>query len=127
MKKTLLTAALSLVAVAMMAVPAKRGQWKTVTLADGTTVRVELRGDEFNHYWQAADGTRYVQNGNTWQAADAQSLLMMKRGAMRRATANRLRMASKRNTKAFTGQKKGLIILVDFPDKQFRSGHDQAL
>lgn len=127
MKKTLLTAALTLTAVAMMAVPAKRGQWKTVTLSDGSTVRVELRGDEFNHYWQAADGTRYVQQGDTWQAADAQALLGMKRAAARRTTANHLRMANKRKATAYRGQKKGLIILVDFPDKQFRSGHDKAL
>ncbi len=127
MKKTLLTAALSLVAVTMMAVPAKRGQWKTVTLTDGTSVRVELRGDEFNHYWQAADGTRYVENDNGWQAADAQALLTMKRAAMRRTAANRLRMGAKRRAQAFKGQKKGLIILVDFPDKQFRSGHDLEL
>lgn len=50
MKKTLLTAALTLATVATMAVPAKRGQWRTVTLSDGQAVRVELRGDEFNHY-----------------------------------------------------------------------------
>lgn len=93
MKKTLLTATLSLVAVTMMAVPAKRGQWKTVTLADGTTVRVELRGDEFNHYWQAYDGTRYVENGDNWKVADAQALLSMKRAAMRRTAANRMRMS----------------------------------
>ena len=30
-----------------VAVPAKRGQWKTVTLTDGSQVRVELVGDEF--------------------------------------------------------------------------------
>ena len=127
MKKPLMTAALSLVAVMMMAVPAKRGQWKTVTLADGTTVRVELRGDEFNHYWQAADGTRYVEKDDLWQVADAQTQLSMKRAAARRAAANRLRMSRKRSAQTFKGQKKGLVILVDFPDKQFVSGHDKAL
>ncbi len=127
MKKTLLTAALSLTALAVMAIPAKRGQWKTVTLSDGTTVRVELRGDEFCHYWQAADGTRYVQNGTTWDKAGAQQLLAMKRAILRQAAANRSRMAKKRNAGAYTGEKKGLIILVDFSDKQFQDGHDQPL
>lgn len=127
MKKTLLTATLSLVAVTLMAVPAKRGQWKTVTLADGTTVRVELRGDEFSHYWQADDGTRYVENGDNWKVADAQALLSMKRAAMRRTAANRMRMSRRNQAQTFKGQKKGLIILVDFPDKQFANGHDKAL
>lgn len=127
MKKTLLTAALTLAAVAMMAVPAKRGQWRTVTLSDGSAVRVELRGDEFNHYWQAADGTRYVENDGVWQKASAQTPMGMQHAAARRTTAHIRRLATKRKAQGYTGNKKGLIILVDFPDKPFKTGHDQAL
>lgn len=127
MKKTLLTAALTLATVATMAVPAKRGQWRTVTLSDGQAVRVELRGDEFNHYWQAADGTRYVENDGVWQKASAQTLMGMRRGAARRNTANIRQLATRRRAQGYTGNKKGLIILVDFPDKPFKAGHTQAL
>lgn len=111
----------------MMAIPAKRGQWQTITLSDGTTVRVELRGDEFSHYWQAADGTRYVQNGTVWAEANAQQLLAMKQAAMRQTAANSKRMAKKHSNKSYIGEKKGLIILVDFNDKSFQDGHDQPL
>ena len=127
MKKALLTTALAMVTMAAMAVPAKRGQWKSVKLNDGTTVRVELRGDEFNHYWQAADGTRYVKNGNTWQEADDTPSASARRAVARRASANIRRAVARQKAQSFKGQKKGLIILVDFPDKQFRIGHDKAL
>ena len=60
MRKLSLTLLLLAMAVMIFAVPARRGLSKTVTLADGTQVRVELRGDEHGHYWQSADGVRYV-------------------------------------------------------------------
>ncbi len=60
MKRTLFfLAVLFGVAVSLHAVPAKRGVWRTITLADGTTVKVESVGDEYFHCLQAADGTRY--------------------------------------------------------------------
>ena len=60
MKRLFVTLPLALACMAVLAVPAKRGLWKTVTLADGTEVRVELRGDEFCHFWQAEDGRQFV-------------------------------------------------------------------
>ena len=56
-----------LVTTAAMAVPAKRGLWSTITLSDGTQVRVELRGDEHLHYLQATDGTCYVKNNGVYE------------------------------------------------------------
>ena len=40
------------------AVPAKRGLWRTKTLADGTQVKVQLIGDERFHYFADAEGQR---------------------------------------------------------------------
>ena len=57
-----------------MAVPAKRGLWSTITLSDGTQVRVELRGDEHLHYLQATDGTCYVKNNGVYERVDAATL-----------------------------------------------------
>lgn len=47
MKKLFFTLSMALMSTLVLAVPAKRGMWKTVKMADGTEVRVELRGDEF--------------------------------------------------------------------------------
>lgn len=44
-------------ALSSMAVPAKRGVWRLMTLTDGTEVRVQLVGDEFMHYYVSEDGT----------------------------------------------------------------------
>ncbi len=38
-----------------MAVPAKPGVWRTISLTDGTQVKVQLVGDEFMHYYNEAD------------------------------------------------------------------------
>ena len=48
------------VVLSAMAVPAKPGVWRTISLTDGTQVKVQLVGDEFMHYYQSADGTRYL-------------------------------------------------------------------
>ena len=58
------------------AVPAKRGIWKTVKLADGKEVRVELHGDEHLSFWQAENGGRYVKSAekNSYVLADMAAL-----------------------------------------------------
>ncbi len=118
--------------LAVMAVPARRGQWVTITLADGTVVRAEVRGDEHMHYWQSTQGERFVKNDITgvfhrWDYGDAQRLM-----AKRRLT-SRVHHSMSPATRAgstsypFTGQKKGLIILVEFADKSFSKNEPVSL
>ena len=71
MKKLFIISLLLLSTVSVMAIPAKRGLRSTITLSDGTQVRVELRGDEHLHYLQAADGTCYIQKNGTYERTDA--------------------------------------------------------
>ena len=64
MKTKIFALALALAAATTAnAIPAKRGIWRTMKLANGTEVKVELRGDEFLHYWQDANGNRYTLLG----------------------------------------------------------------
>lgn len=117
------------------AVPAKRGIWKTVTTADGSTVKVELRGDEFCHYWRAADGRAYVENSKTGLFETASVSTLLNESAPRRAAASeaRARRAPMARVQLggdhapYTGSKKGLIILVSFADVPFEAAHTQAL
>ena len=60
MNKACLSLILTTFCTMMMAVPAKRGVWKTFKLADGTEVRAELRGDEHVRYWRAEDGCTFI-------------------------------------------------------------------
>lgn len=113
------------------AVPAKRGVWKTVKLADGTEIRVELRGDEFCKFWQTEDGRRFVRNQATglYEAADMAS--MAAQAKEKRNVINKNMKKSAQGTgKAggnhiveYKGKKKGLIILVQFSDVKFEDKH----
>lgn len=129
MKKTFTLIALTLAAVCAMAVPAKRGQWRTVTLVDGSKVRVELRGDEFLNYWQAEDGRRFVRNAATdrYVVADMMALKEKAEALRKEAMPSTGRSQAPRRgaTQAaspYTGDKKGLVILIEFPDMRFTEG-----
>ncbi len=121
---------MTLATLCAMAVPAKRGQWKTVTLADGSKVRVELRGDEFINYWQAEDGRRFVRNAATAKYELADMTKLRERAQALRKSINikggkqnaPVRSASRAASSQYTGQKKGLVILIDFPDRRFTHG-----
>lgn len=130
MKKTFTTLAFVLAAAAVMAVPAKRGQWRTVTLADGSRVRVELRGDEFMSYWQAEDGRRFVKDHGTKRYKVADMAVLREKAVALREKANigqarhssPTRGGMTRAGSAYEGEKKGLVVLVEFPDMRFTHG-----
>ena len=67
---------LVLTTLTVSAIPAKQGQWQIITLADGTEVRVMLKGDEHAHYYQDAEGNNYVfdETLNAYKTADMQKL-----------------------------------------------------
>lgn len=119
-KKILIMMSLLLVTAMAYAVPAKRGNWKTIKLTDGTEVRVQLLGDEHGHWWQSETGECYVLDSNeTFKAANMTEL--QQRASARRANVAAKRevqakkfMAPKKTNSIFTGVKKGLIILVEF-------------
>jgi len=128
MKKYFLLISFLSITACAMAVPAKRGIYRTVTLADGTTVRTELRGDEHLCFWQTATGERLVKHGTGSYYVPADMDMLRREAAKRRAKAP-LRPTSRvaigdESHPNFTGKKKGLIILAEFTDKKFRSGHN---
>ena len=116
--------------VTMMAVPAKKGQWKTLTLSDGTEVSAMLVGDEFGHYWMAPDGNAYTLQNGFYQQVEANAIC--NRAKTRRAQVNAQRVKRLPANRvgevgSYLGPKKGIIILVNFSDKQFKNGNNNAL
>lgn len=117
------------------AVPAKRGMWRVVTLADGSRARVELRGDEFFSYWADAKGRGFrkdsasnvylelspKQIGETIRARRA---IAEKARAGQRKAPRRVTIGAPNN--GYTGTKKAIIILVQFTDTKFRFDHKKA-
>ena len=134
MMKRFLTALLLLVAtVAVHAIPAEPGLWRTLKTATGHTLEVQLVGDEFLHYWQAKDGSRYTERHDVLYPADMQAL---------RQNAERLRsqdsgsygngpqraqaQKSVAQRVSFTGNKRCLILLVQFSDVAFTMDNPQS-
>ena len=108
--------------IAVMAVPAKKGQWRTLTLADGSKVKAELVGDEFLHYWQAEDGICYVRNAEHFEKANLEAMkaVAMQKIQQRFAKHRALKTKRKSESNPYVGKKKGLIILVQFSDLKFK-------
>lgn len=128
--------------IAANAVPAKKLQ-KVITLANGTQVSVELRGDEYLSWWEGTDGTAYrttAADENVFEAFDLEA--QKPAAAARRARTEQGRVARLARVKnslkgaddkmrglggdhiTYKGVKKGLVVLVDFKNKKFADGHD---
>ena len=122
-KRAMMLVSVLMLAMATLAVPAKPGLKRQLTLVDGTTVSATLVGDEHSHYWLGADGKAYQSAGdNVYQSVDLQAV--KQHGVQRRAAANQRRTRRLAPRKvgevgSITGDKKGIIILVNFKDVKF--------
>ena len=127
------------------AVPAQRGLWRVIHLADGSTVRVELRGDEWGHWWEDSIGNRYeecegsrergcggtkvrgYENQRSAPTGKANSTDIQYFKIISRATAPPYHRAPEKVRKTTVpiskGSHKGLIILASFADRPFQEGH----
>ena len=113
---------LALYALTASAVPAKRERY-TLKLHDGSTIEATLTGNEALHYYLTDDG-KYLQCDNKgiahfvepdileqrWQAKIERRKSVKKRFANKPRSASRVPM---------TGSKRGLVILVQFPQTAF--------
>lgn len=143
-------------AMTMSAVPALK-TWRTYTQSDGTQIELMLMGDENFHYYRTTDGLAVMEEaGNYYYAnvkgqyiqrsellAHAPSLRSAAEKAaiaelgtadasnMRRLRANMPQVTQPRKvgdpSGAFTGSKRGLVILVSFDDLDFQSEDPKAV
>lgn len=127
MKRLFLTLSFAMMIMAVMAIPAKKGLWRTITLTDGTEVRARLCGDEHVHFWQTEDGRQFVENDNDlFVPVTGQEL--QKRALARRSMKTATRLKSPRRVSMgdrthYTGKKKGIVILAQYTDVKFSSGN----
>lgn len=129
MRKFFFILSLLIVTLTVSAVPAKRGLWKTLTLSNGTEVRAQLVGDEHGHYWQAEDGIAYIQavDADYYVPVEAQQVLAKAKARRAKVNAQRVQKREFGHPTHYEGQKKGIIILVNFKDKSFKSSNNNAL
>ncbi len=116
--KRFLTLALAFsIATLAGAVPAKRTT-KTLTLADGSTLEATLTGDESNHYWLSADNIKYEEDADGFFkeiSSEVSSSRAQRAKAM--TTENTQRRSQRLAANSLTGNKRGIVILVNFSDK----------
>ena len=129
MKKMMTLLSLMVVAMTMMAVPAKRGLWKTLTLQDGTEVKAMLVGDEHGHFWRAENGKAYLeQEGTTYfKAIDDKQLVAKAKARRQQANAKRAMRRTFGHPTTILGQKKAIMLLVNFNDTSFKAANDSVL
>lgn len=156
MKKKILTKLLSAIlfftATTAFAGPALRIK-RTITLADGTKKEVVLWGDENVHFYLDANDNAYVSGENgKFVRGDKAKLTKLWDERLQARNARRLQRARERGMKVnptvggvqanrngsmhkamwgaesnpVSGQKKGLVILVNFADKSFNLTHQNA-
>ena len=110
-------------AAAMMAVPAYRG-WQTVTQADGTTIEIQVLGDEYYHYTVNREGMEVRETNGMYEVVG-------ERPSKAYAQAQRAKAKARRARKEFgispNLAPKGIVLLVNFADTKLDNDHTQAV
>ena len=130
-KRSMVLCLMLMVSAVAMAVPAKPGLTRTLTLTDGTTISARLVGDEHGHFWLGQDGKAYsINNEGVATTVDAEIVKARAQARRQQANARRVKRLAPRkvgDVGSITGQKKGLIILVNFKSTSFKSANNNAL
>ena len=124
MKKLLTILVLCSAVMAANAVPARRG-WQTQTQADGSTIEVQVIGDEFYHYTINRDGQRIRMN------EEGMYEVVGTAPTKEEFTARRAK-AQARRARQDIGvtpnlAPRGVVILANFSDSQFKAAHTRAV
>ena len=122
MRKFFITVIACVLAITVNAVPARKG-WQTRTQADGTTIEVQVIGDEYYHYTINREGQQVKEiNGMYEVIGEAPTAAVAK---ARRAQGVARRQRKDIGTEPNLAPK-GVVILANFKDKSMQSSHTQA-
>lgn len=128
MKKLLLIGfALLWGCISVNAVPAKPGVKRTVTLTDGSTAELTLRGDEHYSFYAGSDGFAYKLKENEYQRFSMSEAYAAWTSSKVRADKMRAKRPITRgvgeSNPNLSGTKKGLVILMEFEDVKFTTAN----
>ena len=127
MKKHFFIILLWVCSMTVWAVPAQRGLWRVIHLSDGSTVSVELRGDEYQHWWEDSLGNRYSIRGSTNEDGGRTMDFLRKGRRIKKDGGRRNTSPFHLPPSPFNGSFKGLIILAEFADRSFQEAHATEL
>ena len=109
--------------MAANAIPAYPG-WQTRTQADGTTIEVQMMGDEYYHYMINRDGQEVREVDGMYEVVGEAPTAAVAR--VRRAQGQTRRMRQDVGTSPYPAPR-GLLILVNFSDKKFNASNTKAV
>jgi immune inhibitor A len=134
MKKIISVLLLLAAFMSASAIPVKPGMWQTITLQDGTKVRVERIGDEYFHALRSADGSLYTLKDGVYQAlssdeaqagaSKARVRRALRRKALYTSTDDGLGKYGKSGLGALNsvqGEVTIPVIMVQFKDTKFKA------
>ena len=125
-KKVLVNIVALAICCAAFAVPAENG-WDTVTLTNGSTIEVQLMGDEFYHYWATRDGKIAEQEPDGRFVVTAEDVPTLEQRLARRTQSPRLDNQRRALYKYGDLQiPRTLIIIVNFSDLAVQPEHDSV-
>ena len=128
MRKIILLLSFVLISTLAYSVPAKRIT-KTVTI-DGQQVTLTFTGNEKVHFWLSEDGKKYQMNEDgtfciypesAFQKAIASKKFQLKNPAASIPNTTAFAKARAKRKAKYQGQKRGLLILVEYADNTFTS------
>ena len=107
------------------AIPARPG-WRTYTQPDGSSIDVQIVGDEYYHYIVNRDGQRIEMNQEGWYEVVGNEPTPDEFAALRTQSK---KMRSPRKTLGVTPNlaPRGIVIMINFADKSFLPAHTQAV
>lgn len=123
------------IAGSLFAIPAQPGLWKKMQMANGHTIDVQLRGDEFMKFWQDKAGNNYTLSDKGLVKADMKQL-QLRRNELRKHQGGayltkkgimKVAANSKKVKKvSYVGSKRCLILLAQFANKKFSMDDPRA-
>ncbi len=125
MKRYILIAILLVLAQSAFAVPASRKPYR-YTQPDGTVLTLTNHGDEFFHWTTDASGRTLEMDADGFYRPISANVIKARRAKAieRRAKANRRRVH--KISSANTGERRFLVILVEFADLKFKVQNPQS-
>lgn len=100
---------------------------KVLTLENGEQIECRQVGDEFCHFWIDREGRKYLKSPYSEKFFQASDSEISKREAKGMQMRKKERIEPFAPTQSLEGNKRMLVILIDFPDVQFKSAHDANL
>lgn len=129
--KNIILATIALFAVSTTALskPVKPGQWKVITLTNGTQVRAEIKGDEYIQFYQAEDGRcfersaegKYIEISKDHIASKANEARLTENQRVAKLGSNKAQKKINLGSDhaPFVGTKRCLCILMEYQDLKF--------